>query len=100
MRLLSRVSRLVPDLAATVERFPACVLAAFAMCVVANLEAADATNFGQDMLTRIYFAGAAGFLAGVVGHMFALGRKWSARPPQMKCAGRSPRMACNVRIRH
>ena len=80
MSLSSRVSRLVPDLAATLERFPACVLAALAMCIVANLEAADVTRFDQDRLTQIYFAGAAGFLAGGVGHLFALGRVWSTMP--------------------
>lgn len=78
MSLSSRVSRLVPDLAATLERFPACVLAAVTLCIIANLEAGDATNFDQDVLTQIYSAGTAAFLAGGVGHLFALGRKWRA----------------------
>ena len=80
MSLSSRVSRLVPDLAATLERFPACVLAAVALCIIANLEAGDITKFDQDELARIYFAGAAAFLAGGAGHLFALGREWDAMP--------------------
>lgn len=80
MSLSSRVSRLMPDLAATLERFPACILAAVALCIISNLEAADITRFDQDTLARIYFAGASAFLAGGAGHMFALGRSWEAMP--------------------
>ena len=83
MSLSSRVSRLVPDLAATLERFPACVLAAVALCIISNLEAGDITRFDQDTLARIYFAGASAFLAGGAGHMFALGRTWEAMPSAM-----------------
>lgn len=78
MSLSSRVSRLVPDLAATLERFPACVLSALALCIVFNLEAGDVFSFDRDELARISFAGAAAFLAGGAAHLFALGRAWAS----------------------
>jgi len=76
MSLSSRISRLVPDLAATIARYPACVLTAVVLCVLFNLEAGDIIHFARDEVARIMFSGAAAFLAGGAGHLFALGRKW------------------------
>lgn len=83
----SRISRLIPDLSVTIARFPACVLAAIAMCIVGNLEAAESSSFSTDELWRAYFAGTAAFLAGGAGHLFALARKWPASPAALLGVG-------------
>ena len=78
MSATSRISRLVPDLSATIARFPGCILAALVLCVATNLETADVVTYEFRELERIHLAGVAAFLAGGAAHLFALGRKWNA----------------------
>lgn len=72
--MLSRLSRLIPDLSQTVARFPVAVLVSLCLFVYANLDVANYASDGFEAANPIYLAGAAAFMAAGAMHYFALGR--------------------------
>ncbi len=55
-------------------RYPAPVVLLLAFGIFINLDIADAITLGDDSRSRIYFCLGAGILAGLAGHLSALGR--------------------------
>ncbi|MFO0990788.1 MAG: DUF4153 domain-containing protein [Hyphomicrobiales bacterium] len=72
--MLSRLSRLIPDLSQTAARFPVPVLISLLLVVYANLDIARYVEEGWNADNPVYLAGASAFMAAGALHYFALGR--------------------------
>lgn len=75
MSLADRLHRLVPDLSATLARFPVPALISALLTIYANLDVAEvlADGIGTDN-NQVYLGGAAAFIAAGAAHYFAQGR--------------------------
>jgi hypothetical protein len=71
MNLSVRIERLIPDLFATVLRFPVAVLAAVALCIYVNIYGIGNSS---SEYWQVVMAGIAAFIAGGAGHLMAEGR--------------------------
>ena len=69
------ISRLLPDLAATLRRFPLPALAVVAYAIYANLNIEQFMEGGRE---RYLFAAWSAFIAAGAGHLFAEARGWPA----------------------
>ena len=69
MRWAARLDRLIPDLSATLLRFPVPAVLSLALCVYVNIEGIDGGGG-----TMVAAGAAAGFLASGAAHLFAEGR--------------------------
>lgn len=74
MSLAGRLSRLVPDLSATLARFPIPALISVLMVIYANLDIADIVSDGSLSGNHVYLGGVAAFLAAGAAHYFARSR--------------------------
>jgi hypothetical protein len=78
MRIGKRFTTIIPDLSATLARFPGPAVASLIMCVVANLAVAE-ENFADDQFySDALWGGAAAFIASGSAHLFAESRGWTA----------------------
>ena len=76
MSLADRLHRLVPDLSASLLRFPIAALTAIFLTVYANLDIASEITGGFESGNQVYLSGAAAFIAALAGHFFAQARKF------------------------
>jgi hypothetical protein len=76
MSLADRLHRLVPDLSASLLRFPIAALTAIFLTVYANLDIASEITGGFETGNQVYLSGAAAFIAALAGHFFAQARKF------------------------
>jgi Domain of unknown function (DUF4153) len=76
MNLAVRIERLIPDLFATVFRFPVAVLAAVGLCIYVNIYIVGYSSFEH---WQVVLAGIAVFIAGGAGHL--IGECRGARLP-------------------
>jgi hypothetical protein len=81
LNALDKLSRLTPDLASTLARFPVPALASLLLCIYANLDAEKLVADGWSTGEPVYAAGAAAFLAAGAGDYFATGRGWTRGSP-------------------
>ena len=72
--MLSRLSRLIPDLSQTAGRFPVPALISILLVIYANLDMAGYLEEGWNADNPVYLAGASAFMAAGALHYFALGR--------------------------
>lgn len=71
MSLADRLHRLVPDLSASLARFPVPAAVSVLLFVYANLDVADAVSDGASSGNQVYLGGAAAFMAAGAAHLFA-----------------------------
>jgi len=74
MSFADRLHRLVPDLSASLARFPVPALLSVLLCVYANLDVATLVSNGTVSDNQVYLGGAAAFMAAGAAHYFAQGR--------------------------
>lgn len=74
MSFADRLHRLVPDLSASLARFPVPALISVLLCVYANLDVATLVSNGTVSDNQVYLGGAAAFMAAGAAHYFAQGR--------------------------
>jgi Domain of unknown function (DUF4153) len=72
MNLSVRIERLIPDLFATVLRFPVAACAAAALCIYVNVYVVGHSSSADNW--QVVLAGIAVFIAGGAGHLIAEGR--------------------------
>ncbi len=72
MGLAARLDNLIPDLSATLARFPVSSAVAVALCAYINIE-----GMGGSGESAVMAGAAAGFIASGAAHLFAEGNKWS-----------------------
>jgi hypothetical protein len=77
LNALDRLSRLTPDLASTLRRFPVPAAVSFLVCIYANLDAENLVHDGWSPSRPLYAAGAAAFLAAGAADYFAAGLGWT-----------------------
>jgi Domain of unknown function (DUF4153) len=71
MGLSARLERLIPDLSATVLRFPVAAVIAVGLCLYLNIAGASSDADGQ-----VIAGASAAFIAAGAAHLFAEGRAW------------------------
>src|SRR4029079_12115542 len=76
MSLADRMHRLVPDLSASLLRFPIAALTAISLTVYANLDIASEITGGFETGNQVSLSGAGAFNAALAGHFFAQARKF------------------------
>lgn len=74
MRFAARLHRLVPDLSASLARFPVPALISVLLFVYGNLDAAGIVSNGLVSDNQVYLGGAAAFMAAGAAHYFAQSR--------------------------
>ncbi|HTN96094.1 MAG TPA: hypothetical protein VL101_03880, partial [Nordella sp.] len=74
MRFADRLHRLVPDLSASLARFPVPALISVLLFVYGNLDAAGIVSSGLGANDQVYLGGAAAFMAAGAAHYFAQSR--------------------------
>ncbi len=74
MSFADRLHRLVPDLSASLARFPVPALISVLLCVYGNLDVATIVSNGTVSDNQVYLGGAAAFMAAGAAHYFAQGR--------------------------
>jgi hypothetical protein len=77
MGIADRLHRLVPDLSASLARFPIPALISVLLAVYANLDVGDVVSSGDERDNQVYLGGAAAFIAAGAGHYFAQSRNLS-----------------------
>lgn len=77
MSLADRLNRLVPDLSASLVRFPVAALVSVLVAIYANLDIAEALSDGFAFGNQVYLGGAAAFIAALAGHYFAQSHKFA-----------------------
>jgi hypothetical protein len=85
MSLADRLHRLVPDLSASLARFPIAALISVLVAIYANLDIAEILSDGFSHGNQVYLGGAAAFIAALAGHYFAQSRKFG-RPVELLIA--------------
>ena len=78
MGIADRLHRLVPDLSASLARFPIPALISVLLAVYANLDVADVVSNGDESGNQVYLGGAAAFIAAGAAHYFAQSRNLDA----------------------
>jgi hypothetical protein len=74
MSFADRLHHLVPDLSASLARFPVPALISVLLCVYGNLDVATIVSNGTVSDNQVYLGGAAAFMAAGAAHYFAQGR--------------------------
>jgi hypothetical protein len=74
MSVLQRLPRLIPDLSATLVRFPVPALVSVLITIYAHLDIAGSVSDGTRSGNHVYLGGAAAFIAAGAAHYFARGR--------------------------
>jgi hypothetical protein len=77
MRITKSFKALVPDLAATLGRFPGPIVASLVLCVAANLTVAERSFAGDQFYNNMLWSGTAAFIASGSAHLFAESRNWA-----------------------
>ena len=80
MTFAQRLHKLVPDLSATLMRFPAPALASLIGAFIVNAAIVNETLWTNQTSTRLIFAAAAAFAGSGAAHLFAEGRRWDRAP--------------------
>ena len=80
MTFAQRLHKLVPDLSATLMRFPAPALASLIGAFIVNAAIVNDTLWTNQTSTRLIFAAAAAFAGSGAAHLFAEGRRWDRAP--------------------
>jgi len=70
------LKELLPDLSATLARFPGPVIASLGMTMAANLQIGERSTAGGQFYNNILWSAAAAFLASGAAHLFAESRIW------------------------
>lgn len=77
MSFADRLHRLVPDLSASLARFPVPALVSVLLCVYGNLDVATIVSDGYMSGNQVYLGGTAAFMAAGAAHYFAQSRGMS-----------------------
>jgi hypothetical protein len=77
MGIADRLHRLVPDLSASLARFPVPALISVLLAIYANLDVAKIVSNGDQAENQVYLGGAAAFIAAGAAHYFAQSRNVS-----------------------
>ncbi len=85
MSFADRLHRLVPDLSASLARFPVPALISVLLAIYANLDVAEVVSNGTGSDNQVYLGGAAAFIAAGAAHYFAQSRSL-ARPAELGIA--------------
>jgi hypothetical protein len=85
MSLVDRLHRLVPDLSASLARFPIAAPISVLVAIYANLDIAETLSDGFSYGNQVYLGGAAAFIAALAGHYFAQSHKLG-RPVELLIA--------------
>jgi hypothetical protein len=79
MGIGKRFKALIPDLSATLARFPGPAVASLVLCIVGNLRVAERNLATDQLYTDLLWSGAAAFIASGSAHLFAESRGWAAK---------------------